>query len=260
MCRCIQCNMILEYLDSNSSTIQTKLREQLLPLAVHSDYLKAWKDYEDAATQAIKSILKSQFPQLGECSFSTGETGKSKNRMADLLVVHEAERILISVKACRSSKNPANDLGTFSQYPMKERTHSGIFDIWVRYDDARSPLKVTGVFFDRSFKFVGMMTKNYGGGVAYRKKTGYMRPKKWKKFDDGTSHWNTLSEFKVGMEASIIFRAQALVEQHLKDMSEYGQRALYEVLKAKFEKTNGQLKFFSNCISVYPRPAGGQEC
>ena len=229
--------MILEYLDANSIRIQARLKEQILPFVAHSDYSVVWKEYEDAAVQAMKSILKSQFPQLGERNFSSGETGKSKNRLADLLVVHEAERILISVKACRSLGNPANDLGTFNQYPTKERTYSSIFDIWVRYDDTRLPPKVTGVYFDRSFKFVGTMTREYGGGVAYRKKDGNMRPKPWGMFDNGTSYWNTVSEFKLGMKASIIFRAQSLVKQHLEHMSEEDQRALYEVLKVKFENT-----------------------
>lgn len=224
--------MILEYLDESHAAIQGELFKHLGKFIAQTDYSVVWKEYEDQAVVGMVKIIRTKFPGLGEKCFERGEVGKSKNRLADLLVRYKDEVILISVKACRASADSANDLGTFRQYPTKRRNYTGIFDIWVRYEDVALPPKVTGVFFDRSFKFVGKMT--IVDGVAYRKKDGNMRPKPWSMFDNGTCFWNTLEEFEAGMQRSIKFRANSLVNEHLQTMDEDDQRALYECLKAKF--------------------------
>jgi hypothetical protein len=226
--------MILEYLDGSRADIEAKLFKQLKPFVAVKDYTTIWKDYEDRAIIEMIKIIRSEFSELTKKNFAIGKPGKSKNRVEDLFVIYKDEAILIAVKACRASGRTANDLGTFRQYPSKKAKYTGIFDIWIRYDDSNLPPKVTGVFFDRSFKFAGRMSEKFGGGVSYRKKDGNMRPKSWAMFDDGTCHWNTLQEFETGMKKSIIFRANALVEQHLATMSEDDQRALYESLRAKF--------------------------
>lgn len=228
--------MILEYLDKNQAAIQKELFEKIKSFVAQSDYSVVWKEYEDKAIVEMVRILNTKFSELSEEIFERGEVGKSKNRLADLLVRHKNEKILISVKACRASQNPANDLGTFRQYPTKRKNYSAIFDIWVRYEDSTLPPKVTGVFFDRSFKFVGKMT--IVEGVSYRKKDGNMRPKPWSMFDNGTSYWNTLEEFEAGFQASLKFRASSLVKEHLKNMSDDDKQSIYDSLKEEYGKNS----------------------
>jgi hypothetical protein len=125
-------------------------------------------------------------------------------------------------------------LGTIRQYPEKKAQYSACYDIWVKYDDSKRPIQVQGIYFDRSFRFVGRMSAAYGAGVSYRKKDGNMRPKGWDMFDAGTCYWNTLEEFEAGIALSKSFRANSIVCEHLENMTEADKLILFRKLKKCF--------------------------
>jgi hypothetical protein len=226
--------MITALFDTNCRKLEQQLRSALVPFVAKSDYSVVWKEYEKQAIKEFESAVRTVVPPATPLEFDEGEVGKDKNRLADVAVRSGNERILISVKACRSDKDPANDLGTLRQYEEKKASYSASFDIWVKYDDSVLPPKVRGVYFDRSYRFVGQMSRPYGGGVSYRKKDGNMRPKSWGMFDDGICFWNTLEEFEAGIVRSKSFRANSIVCEHLEDMTEADKRALLEKLKRYF--------------------------
>jgi hypothetical protein len=204
-----------------------------LKASVHeSSYTTVWRDYEDDATEVICKILKEHIPSLRDENFARGVKGKEKNRLADLAILCSEGNTAIAIKAARRSDNPENDLGTFRQYPSKMMLFNASFDLWVRYDDSESKIRIDRIFFDRSLRFVGK--SKLTGGAKYRKKDGNMRPKSWIMFDSGDCFWNTEEEFKAAIKRSALFRANALVEEHLENMTEEDQRLLYEQLKKKF--------------------------
>lgn len=226
--------MVINYLDTHRVEIEQNIRQSMLKFVAQADYSVVWKEYEKQVIKEFIAIVKA-LPITIKIDFVEGEAGSDKNRLADLLVRSENEKILISVKASRSNKDSANDLGTLRQYPEKKAAYSACYDIWIKYDDSNKPIEVKGVYFDRSYKFVGRMSKAYGEGVSYRKKDGNMRPKSWEMFDNGTSYWNTLDEFELGIARSRSFRANSLVQQHLEDMTDEDGLALYQELKKRFD-------------------------
>ncbi|HNQ72338.1 MAG TPA: hypothetical protein PKN95_01880 [Verrucomicrobiota bacterium] len=226
-------NELSIYLDTHRAEIERSLREAMRSFVTPADYSVVWKAYEKQVIQEFIAVIKG-FQMDIKMDFVEGEEGSDKNRLADLLVQSRDEQVLISIKACRGNKKPANDLGTIRQYPEKKAHYSACYDIWVKYDDSKKPIQVQGIYFDRSYKFVGRMSVDYGGGVSYRKKDGNMRPKAWKMFDDGTSYWNTLAEFEAGIARSRSFRANSIVCEHLEDMTEADKKALLKKLNQHF--------------------------
>lgn len=221
------------YLDAHRAEIERRLREAMLSFVAQADYSVVWKEYEKQVIREFIAVIKALQMAI-KIDFVEGEEGSDKNRVADLLVQSQGERVLLSIKACRGNRNSANDLGTIRQYPEKKAQYSACYDIWVKYDDSKKPIQVQGIYFDRSYKFVGRMSVAYGAGVAYRKKDGNMRPKPWDMFDAGTCFWNTLEEFDAGVARSRSFRANSIVCEHLEDMTEADQLILFQKLKRRF--------------------------
>lgn len=226
--------MLIAYLDAHRAQIEGTIREAMLRFVAQADYSVVWKEYEKQVIKEFIEVVKA-LPIPVKLNFIEGDEGSDKNRVADLLVRNADEGILISIKASRGNKNAANDLGTLRQYPEKKAAYSACYDVWVRYDDSNKPVKVTGIYFDRSYKFVGRMSDAYGKGVSYRKKDGNMRPKSWDMFDRGESFWNTLEEFEAGIARSRSFRANSLVREHLENMTDADKRALFQELKRRFD-------------------------
>ncbi|HEX5219295.1 MAG TPA: hypothetical protein VFZ59_06980 [Verrucomicrobiae bacterium] len=221
------------YLDAHRAEIERGLREAMRSFVTQADYSVVWKEYERQVIREFIAVINALQMAI-KINFVEGEEGNDKNRIADLLVQSHDERILISIKACRGNKNSANDLGAIRQYPEKKAKYSACYDIWVRYDDSKKLIQVQGIYFDRSYKFVGRMSIAYGSGVSYRKKDGNMRPKPWDMFDNCTCFWNTLEEFEVGIARSRSFRANSIVCEHLEDMTEADALALFHRLKKRF--------------------------
>lgn len=205
--------------------------------AIETSYTTVWRNYEEAAIAAFIEILRERIPTLTDDNFKSGEEGSEKNRVADLAIECEEGNTLISVKTANSAKNPENDLGTFRQYAGKKATYPDSFDIWIRwaFDDGR--FDADGVFFDRSYNFVGKM--KIVDGVKYRKKDGNMRPKSWAMFDANETYWEDLEDFEAAMIRSMRFRANSLVQEHLESMTEDDQRVLYRALHQRFGGLEG---------------------
>lgn len=224
---------ITEILDSSKKEICEAVSTALKKVQVKSSYTTVWRDFEELAIEVICQFLKNRIPELTDDNFDYGSTGSEKNRLADLEIKDETGSVFVSIKAARLGKNPQNDLGTLRQYPSKKKLYLASFELWVRYSDTDG-IAVDRVFFDRAYRFVGK-SNLAKGGVIYRKKDGNMRPKSWQMFDSGNTCWETPEDFERAVEISRIYRANALVEEHLSDMNEQDQRALYAILKKKFE-------------------------
>lgn len=202
--------------------------------AFRTSYTTAWRQFEDAAIDALCELLPRQVAGLSEKSFDRGRPGREKNRLADLAVVCGTNQIEISIKAARSSANPENDLGTFREHPARKKLFAASFTLWVRYDDSGEAIRCDRVFFDRTWRFVGK--SSLVDGVKYRKKDGNMRPKPWAMFDAGESYWKSEEDFEAAVKRSEVYRANELIKEHLRDLSEEDQRLLYEHLQEKFSE------------------------
>jgi hypothetical protein len=178
--------------------------------------------------------LKKHIPGLTDQNFDTGQTGREKNRLADLAIRVGGQVIEVSLKASRAGQNPENDIGTFREYPQRKKLFVDSFTLWVRYAEAGGQIKLDRVYFDHTYRFVGKSVLL--DGVKYRKKDGNLRPKPWTMFDSGESYWKTEEEFEAAMKRSEKYRAASLVKEHLQNMTEDDQRLLYEELKKKFKE------------------------
>lgn len=200
--------------------------------AIETSYTTVWRNYEDSAIAAFIEIVREHIPTLTDDNFQMGEEGREKNRIADLAIVCEEGSTLISIKTADAAKNPENDLGTFRQYAGKKASFPDCFDLWIRWMSDAGRFEADGVFFDRSYHFVGKMT--IVDGVKYRKKDGNMRPKSWAMFDANESFWEGIEDFEAAMLRSMRFRANSLVQEHLASMTEEDQQILYRALHQRF--------------------------
>jgi len=221
-------------LDQLKDTLAAEVTAALRTNRYAASYTTVWRNFEDDAQAAFIAALKRHRPELTDQNFDTGQTGREKNRLADLAIVTGRDTIEVSVKAGRASQNPENDMGTFREHPTRKKLFVASFTLFGRYADGPDGIRVDRVFFDRTYRFVGKST--LVDGVKYRKKDGNMRPKPWAMFDAGESFWKTEEEFEAAVKRSEKYRANSLVQEHLADLTEDDQRLLYEELKKKFKE------------------------
>jgi len=221
-------------LDSLKGDIAAELTARMSTNRYRGSYTTVWRQFEDAASDALEVILPRAIPGLTARNFNDGraETGREKNRLADFAILCGTNVIEVSVKAARSSGQPENDMGTFRDHPKRERLFAASFTLWVRYEDMGGTLRAERVFFDRTWRFVGKST--LVDGVKYRRKDGNMRPKPWAMFDSGEAYWANEEAFEAAVKRSETARAKALVKEYLDDLSDEDQRVLYDQLKQKF--------------------------
>ncbi len=219
-------------LDSLKDTIAAEVTVRLSTNIVHGSYTTAWRQFEDAAIDALCVVLPKHIAELSEKNFDRGTTGREKNRLADLAIVCGTNDIEVSIKAAQRTGNPENDMGTFRDHPNRERRFSASFTLWVRYESVGGNLRAERAFFDQTWRFVGK--SSLVDGVKYRKKDGNMRPKPWAMFDSGQAYWRSEEEFEAALKRAETYRANELVKEYLTDLSEADQRVLHERLKEKF--------------------------
>lgn len=223
---------IIERLNALKTNISAEVTAELQRTNFSTSYTTVWRVYEDAAIAALEKILPKYIPELIEKNFDSGKTGREKNRLADLTIVIGTNIIEISIKTARSSSQPENDLGTFHEFPMREKLFIASFTLWVRYNDDGGKISCDCAFFDETWRFVGK--SSLVDGVKYRKKDGNMRPKPWAMFDSGAAFWKSKDEFAAAVKRSENFRANELIREHLQDLDDNDQQMLYEKLKEKF--------------------------
>lgn len=219
-------------LDAFRDAIAAEVTGRLMTNIMHGSYTTVWRQFEDAAIEALGVVLPKHIAGLSEKNFDRGTTGREKNRLADLTIVCGTNVIEVSIKAAQRSGNPENDMGTFREHPNREKLFAASFTLWVRYESAGENLRAERAFFDRTWRFVGK--SSLVDGVKYRKKDGNMRPKPWTMFDSGKSYWQSEAEFEAAVKRSATYRANELVKEYLTDLSEDDQRVLHERLKEKF--------------------------
>jgi len=222
-------------LDLLKTHIAAELTTQLGTNVIRGSYTTVWRQFEDLAIVALKDILPRHIPELGPTNFDGGKAGSEKNRLADFAIVCGTNTIEVSIKSARNSGQPENDLGTFRDHENRKQLFAAAFSVLVRYQDTGDTIRADRVFFDRTWRFVGKST--LVDGVKYRKKDGNMRPKPWAMFDSGKSYWQSEEEFELAVKRSETYRANALVQEYLQDLSEDDQRVLYERLKEKFSSS-----------------------
>jgi len=223
---------VADKLDALKETIAAGVTATLKTNALRTSYTTAWRQFEDATIAALWDLLPRHIGGLSETNLDRGRIGREKNRMADLAIVCPDGQIEISIKAARGSANPENDMGTFREYPARKKFFAASFTLWVRYEDSAGAIKCDRVFFDRTWRFVGK--SSLVDGVKYRKKDGNMRPKPWAMFDSGESYWKSEEDFEAAVKRAEVYRANELVKEYLRDLSEEDQRLLYERLRQKF--------------------------
>lgn len=220
-------------LDALKERIATETTAALKTKRLTGSYTTVWRQFEDLVIEELERILPRHIPELTLTNFDRGQSGREKNRLADLALLVGSETIEISIKAARSSANPENDLGTFRDHPSRKKLFTAAFTVWMRYNDSGKAILCERVFFDRSWRFVGRST--LVDGVKYRKKDGNMRPKSWAMFDSGKSFWKNETDFEAAVKRAELFRANELIKEYLEDLSENDQRLLYEKLKPRFK-------------------------
>jgi hypothetical protein len=220
-------------LDALKQTIAIEVTAELQRTNFSTSYTTVWRAYEDAAIAALEKVLPQHIPKLTAKNFDAGQTGREKNRLADLALVCGTNLIEVSIKASRSAANPENDMGTFHEHPERKKIFAASFTLWVRYADDGKEIKCDRAFFDTTWRFVGQ--SSLVDGVKYRKKDGNMRPKPWTMFDSGAAFWKTEIEFEAAVKRAETFRANEIVTEHLRELDEPDQRLLYQNLKEKFE-------------------------
>lgn len=222
-------------LDSLKDSIAAEVTTRLSTNIVHGSYTTAWRQFEDAAIDALEVSLPRHLPELTVKNFDDGraQTGREKNRLADVAIRCGKNVIEVSIKAAQRTGNPENDMGTFRDHSNRQRRFSASFTLWVRYESAGENLRAERAFFDRTWRFVGK--SSLVDGVKYRKKDGNMRPKPWAMFDSGQAYWKSEAEFAAAVKRAETYRANELVKEYLPDLSEDDQRVLYERLKEKFD-------------------------
>jgi len=226
---------IASRLDALKETIAAEVTARIKTNVLSTSYTTVWRQFEDAAIEALEEILPRHIPELTATNLDRGKTGREKNRVADLAVVCPDGTIEISIKAARGTANPENDLGTFREHPARQKLFAASFTLWVRYADSNGTIRCDRVFFDRTWRFVGK--SSLVDGVKYRKKDGNMRPKSWAMFDSGESFWKSEGDFEAAIKRAELYRANELIKEYLDDLSESDQRVLYEKLKEKFGET-----------------------
>jgi len=230
----ISATAVARQLDLLHATIASEVAAIMRTNAVKGSYTTVWRQFEDMAIDSLRVVLPRHIPSLTETNFDAGQTGREKNRLADLAIVYGTNVIEISIKAARDDSNPENDMGTFRDHPKRHQLFTASFTLWVRYHDANTnAIRCDRAFFDRTWRFVGKST--LVDGVKYRKKDGNMRPKPWGMFDTDASYWKTEAEFEAALKRAELFRANELIKEHLDDLSEDDQRLLYEKLKSRFD-------------------------
>jgi len=221
-------------LDSLKDTIAAELTTRLGTIIIRGSYTTAWRQFEDAAIDALEVSLPRHLPELKLKNFDDGraQTGREKNRLADFAIRCGTNVIEVSIKAAERTGNPENDMGTFRDHSNRRRRFAASFTLWVRYESTGKSLRAERVFFDRTWRFVGKSTM--GDRVKYRKKDGNMRPKPWAMFDSGQAYWTSEAEFEAAVKRAETYRANALVQEYLQDLSEDDQRVLHDRLHEKF--------------------------
>jgi hypothetical protein len=223
---------VAEKLYHHKHAIAEAVTRELQQSNFTASYTTVWRAYEDAGIAALTKILPEKIPGLTAANFDAGKSGREKNRLADLALRVEGQVIEISIKAARKSANPENDMGTFHEHPEREQVFADSFTLWVRYDDVGEDIRCDRAFFDRTWRMTGQSSQV--DGVKYRKKDGNMRPKPWGMFESGAAFWSDEAAFEAAVQRAEKFRAGEIVNEHLSELDEPEQRALYERLREKF--------------------------
>lgn len=224
---------LAEQLDGLKAVLCTEIQARLETNILRGSYTTVWRQFEEAAIEALCEALPRHVPGLRAGAFDRGQPGQEKNRLADLAIVCADGVIEISIKTARAAANPENDLGTFRDYPRRKRLFAASFALWVRYVEAGETIRCDRVFFDRAWRFVGRSAQV--DGVKYRKKDGNMRPKPWAMFDSGAAFWNSEAEFEAALRRSETHRANELIKEYLATLSDNDLRLLYETLRQRLE-------------------------
>ena len=223
---------VVGQLDELRDTVAAALTARLKTNTVKTSYTTVWRQFEDAAIDALCEWLPQRIVGLTATNFDRGKTGREKNRLADLAVICSDGTIEVSVKAARNSANPENDLGTFREHPARKKLFAAAFTVWVRYGETNGTIFCDRAFFDHSWRFAGK--SSLVDGVKYRKKDGNMRPKPWAMFESEASFWKNEAEFEAAVKRSEVYRANELIKEYLAQLSDRDQQLLYERLKQKF--------------------------
>jgi len=95
-----------------------------------------------------------------------------------------------------------------------------IFCIFVKYSiDDNSIITIDNIYIDYLYKFVGRRNEKSKILTKYREKDGNLRPKNWEDFDNSTSYFNSLEEFRKALLLTQKYRSLQLILKNLETLS-----------------------------------------
>ena len=151
----------------------------------------------------------------------------NKNYFPDLTLTIRGNKYALEYKCGLYNKSgtfitePANDLGTLNSYTKKiDKFNNNIFCIFVKYSiDDNSIITIDNIYIDYLYKFVGRRNEKSKILTKYREKDGNLRPKNWEDFDNSTSYFNSLEEFRKALLLTQKYRSLQLILKNLETLS-----------------------------------------
>ena len=151
----------------------------------------------------------------------------NKNYFPDLTLTIRGNKYALEYKCGLYNKSgtfitePANDLGTLNSYTKKiDKFNNNIFCIFVKYSiDDKSIITIDNIYIDYLYKFVGRRNEKSKILTKYREKDGNLRPKNWEDFDNSTSYFNSLEEFRKALLLTQKYRSLQLILKNLETLS-----------------------------------------
>ena len=145
----------------------------------------------------------------------------NKNYFPDLTLTIRGNKYALEYKSGTFITEPANDLGTLNSYTKKiDKFNNNIFCIFVKYSiDDNSIITIDNIYIDYLYKFVGRRNEKSKILTKYREKDGNLRPKNWEDFDNSTSYFNSLEEFRKALLLTQKYRSLQLILKNLETLS-----------------------------------------
>lgn len=192
-----------------------------------AEFRSIWTHFEEIVNPVLRDFLQGEPLKISPENITEA---KSKSVYPDLKVIHNKKLYAIDVKSGEDVVNPWYDIGRLDTYAEKHlQKYDAEYCVTIKWQ-GREPSAVIDLYIEPTYKSVGYRPTS--DGVLYRPYDGKLRPKTWKEFENGESHWENIEHFKKGLEASRNFRQISLLAEWYKEMEEPERLKLKEILDA----------------------------
>ena len=172
-----------------------------------SGFRSVWEDFEDKIVDRTEKFLTIIFPSLTNTSLVKA---RSKSVFPELKVMYEGNAYAIDVKSGEDVMDPWYDMGRLDTFEEKHLDkYKNEYYITVKWHRKSTGITIMDLYIEPFFKSVG--SNNACGGVKYRPYDGKLRPKSWDDFAEGKSYWQTVGDFKKGLQISRSYRSIEMI-------------------------------------------------